>query len=92
MSTSNDFTGLSDGNHTVDIMVFDLAGNNAYSSVNFTVALAQPAQSSQSMLLALLSLAGTQGSTGPLIYATVGAVGVVVVAAGLFFYYRRMNA
>jgi hypothetical protein len=88
---SQTFVSVSDGTHIVDVRAFDLAGNNATSSVNFTVSSGQPAQS-LAMLLALLSSAGTQG-TSPLVYAAiVGVVGVVLVAAGLFFYFRRVNA
>ncbi|WXG42323.1 MAG: NosD domain-containing protein [Candidatus Freyarchaeum deiterrae] len=92
-NTSYVFSSLSDGLHTIDVMAFDLAGNNATASVSFTVASVQPGQS-QTMLLALLSLAGTQGGgTSPLVYvAIIGVVGVGVVAAGLFYYFRRVNA
>jgi len=90
-NTSYTFSGLPDGNHTVDVRAFDYAGNNATASVNFTVSTVSPAQS-QAALLALLSLAGTQG-TSPMVYAAIiGVVGVVVVASGLFYYFRRMQA
>ncbi|WXG42321.1 MAG: NosD domain-containing protein [Candidatus Freyarchaeum deiterrae] len=92
-SFSYNFTGLSDGSHTVDVRAWDLAGNNANASVSFTVASVQPGQS-QAMLLALLSLAGTLGGgTSPLVYAAIiGVVGVGVVAAGLIYYFRKVNA
>ncbi|WXG41878.1 MAG: Ig-like domain-containing protein [Candidatus Freyarchaeum deiterrae] len=41
-STSYTFTSLSDGSHTVYVMAFDLAGNNATTSVSFTVDTTPP--------------------------------------------------
>ncbi|WXG41788.1 MAG: NosD domain-containing protein [Candidatus Freyarchaeum deiterrae] len=88
-STSYTFSNLSDGLHIVDVRAWDLAGNNATASVSFTVASWQPALS-----LILLSLAGTQGGTSPMVYAAVGVACVVgvVLAVGLVYYFRRVKA
>lgn len=88
MSTSHTFNGLSNSSHTVDVRAFDLAGNNANTSVSFTVSL-PPAAPAVDFTAVLVSLSLMQQQGLPLSYIAIGGVGVIAVVVGLAILLNR---
>ncbi|WXG41703.1 MAG: Ig-like domain-containing protein [Candidatus Freyarchaeum deiterrae] len=72
------FTNITNGNNTVNVTAFDLAGNSATASVTFSVSLPQTALASSLILMSL-----TPKQNVPLTYLAGVAVAIMVASAVL---------